>query len=288
MADPIVNADKTPVTDVAAAPVPIPAAPAVKAAVAPKAEAVPAPQPAAKKVEPAAKVEAPVAKPAAAPAPAAKAAPKVSKTKPVTKTQPATKRKPVAATKSPAVTKKAMPRPVPAFAQAASVSELKEMIMATKTTTTFPGALPSFPVDITDISKSMTEAVSEMQTKAQEAYDKSTGMVAEMTELAKGHVEAIVESSKIMAAGIQDLGKTYAEEAKSAYETMTADVKEMAAVKSPTELFQLQGKILRRNFDLFVASGSKGSESALKLANDTFAPLSARVNLAVEKLSKAA
>ena len=161
--------------------------------------------------------------------------------------------------------------------------------MATKTSTPFTAAtIPGFPIDMADMSKSMTEAVSEMQAKAQEAYDKSTGMVAEMTEMAKGQVEAIVESSKIMVAGVQDLGKTYADEAKSAYETMTADVKEMAAVKSPTELFQLQGKIMRRNFDLLVASGSKGSESAMKLANDTFAPLTARVNLAVEKLSKAA
>ncbi len=153
--------------------------------------------------------------------------------------------------------------------------------MATKT--------PNFAGDFTGImNKSMTDAVAEMQAKAQEAYDKGTSMVSEMTDLAKGNVEAIVESAKIVAAGVQDLGKTYAEEAKSAYETMTADFKEMAAVKSPTELFQLQGKIMRRNFDALVATGSKGSESAMKLANDAFAPISARVNLAVEKLSKAA
>ncbi|MFC3098433.1 phasin family protein [Alteraurantiacibacter palmitatis] len=138
------------------------------------------------------------------------------------------------------------------------------------------------------MSKSMTDAVAEMQAKAQEAYDKGTGMVSEMTEMAKGNVEALVESGKILAAGVQDMTKSYAEEAKAAYETMTADLKEMASVKSPTELFQLQGKILRRNFDAMMASTSKAPESAMKLANDVMAPITARVNLAVEKISKAA
>jgi len=69
---------------------------------------------------------------------------------------------------------------------------------------------------------------------------------------------------------------------------IAADIKEMAAVKSPTELFQLQGKIMRRNFDAMVAATSKGTEAGMKLANEAIAPISARVNLAVEKFSKAA
>ena len=95
----------------------------------------------------------------------------------------------------------------------------------------------------TDFTKPIADAFGEYQTKAKAAYEKSTEVATEVTEFAKGNVEAIVESSKIFAAGAQTLGKTYVEEAKSAYETMTADVKELAAVKSPTELFQLQGKI---------------------------------------------
>ena len=62
----------------------------------------------------------------------------------------------------------------------------------------------------------------------------------------------------------------------------------MAAIKSPTELFQLQGKIMRRNFDTLVATGSKNTEAVMKLANDAFAPISGRVSLAAEKLAKVA
>lgn len=192
--------------------------------------------------------------------------------------KPAPARKPIKIKRPLAAAPRQAKKPAAAaITEKLTVTQLKDKIMATKTTD-FTGTL----------NKSMTEAVSDMQSKAQAAYDKGTGMVAEMTELAKGHVEAVVESSKIMASGMQDLGKTYAEEAKSAYETLTADIKEMAAIKSPTDLFQLQGKIMRRNFDAMVATSTKGSESAMKLANDVIAPLSARVTLAVEKLSKAA
>ena len=152
--------------------------------------------------------------------------------------------------------------------------ELKEKIMATAKTP--------------DFAKPVTDAVAEIQTRAKVAYEKGTESLTEATEFAKGNVEALVESGKIYAAGAQDLGKTYVEEAKSAYETLSADLKEMAAIKSPTELFQLQGKIMRRNFDALMATSSKNSEAVLKLANDTFAPLTGRVTLATEKLAKVA
>ena len=155
-----------------------------------------------------------------------------------------------------------------------TITELKEKIMATAKTT--------------DFSKPIVDAFGEYQTKAKAAYDKGTEVATEVTEFAKGNVEALVESSKIFAAGAQTLGKSYVEEAKSAYETMTADVKEIAAVKSPTELFQLQGKIARRNFDALVATSSKNTEAFLKLANDAFAPLTGRVEVATEKLAKVA
>jgi phasin family protein len=168
----------------------------------------------------------------------------------------------------------AAPAAVKTIEPTLTVSELKEKIMATAKTT--------------DFTKPIADVVGEFQNSAKAAYEKSAEAVTEMTEFTKGNVEAIVESSKIFAVGAQSLGKTYVEEAKSAYETLTADVKEIAAVKSPTELFQLQGKIARRNFDTLVATSSKNTEAFLKLANDAFAPLTGRVEIATEKLAKVA
>jgi phasin family protein len=164
-------------------------------------------------------------------------------------------------------------KPMP-IAPKTTIPELKEKIMATAKST--------------DFSKTVTDTVGELQRRTKEAYDKGAELSAEATEFAKGNIEALVESGKIFAARAQDLGKTYAEDAKSAYETATADLKELAAVKSPTDLFQLQARLLRRNFDTLVAYTSKNTEAAVKLANESFAPLSGRVSLAAEKIAKVA
>jgi phasin family protein len=166
------------------------------------------------------------------------------------------------------------PKAVAASAARFTVTELKEKIMATAKTT--------------DFTKPFADAISDAQSKAKAAYDKSAALAAEATEFAKGNVEAVVESSKVYAAGVQDLGKTCAEDAKSAFETMTADIKEFASVKSPAELFQLQAKLARRNFDALVAYGSKNTDAVTKLASEAFAPISGRISLAAEKISKAA
>ncbi len=179
--------------------------------------------------------------------------------------------KPIAAKPAKTATEKVLPKKAPAPKK--PVIAAKEIFIMAKTT---------------DFTKSMTDAVSELQTRAKAAYEKSTEVAGEVGDFTKGNVEALVESGKILSEGVQELGKTYVEEAKSAFETITADMKEMAAVKSPTELFQLQGKLMRRNFDAMVALSSKSSETMVKLASESMAPLSSRMSLAADKISKVA
>lgn len=139
-----------------------------------------------------------------------------------------------------------------------------------------------------DVSNSIKEAVTGAQAKAKEAFSKTSAAATEASDFAKGNVEAFVESGKILATGLQELGNTFLADSKTAFDTATADVKMLTSVKSPTDFFQIQTELLRRNIDHAVAYSSKTSESLLKLTNDVIAPLSGRVNLAVEKIKKAA
>ena len=82
--------------------------------------------------------------------------------------------------------------------------------------------------------------------------------------------------------------KGYATETKSVFETLTAEMKSLAAVKSPAELLEKQSSLMRAHFDAAVAVSSKNSEAMLKLANEAFQPISNRVSLAVEKIKHAA
>jgi hypothetical protein len=132
------------------------------------------------------------------------------------------------------------------------------------------------------------DAITEAQAKAKAAFEKSTSALGEVSDFAKGNVEAVVESGKIFAEGVQGLGSELVAESRSAFEAMTGDIKELAAAKSPIDFFKLQSELVRKNFDTAVANGSKNSEALLKLFSDTFAPISGRVSIAVEKARSAA
>ena len=139
-----------------------------------------------------------------------------------------------------------------------------------------------------DFTEAFKTAFADLQEKAKTAYEKSTSSMGEMTEFAKGNVEAIVESGKILSSGMQEMGSGLVAESRTAFETLTAEVKEMAAAKSPTDFFKLQSDLMRKQFDTVVAMSSKHSEAFLKLASEAAAPVSGRVSLAVDKIKAAA
>jgi phasin family protein len=145
--------------------------------------------------------------------------------------------------------------------------QFKEMLMAT-------------PFDFSTVQTSFTE----LQGKAKAALEKSTAALGDANEFAKGNVEAVVESGKILSAGLQDLGATLVAETRDAFDAIAADAKELAAAKSPTEFFQLQSELLSSNFDAFAKESAKASEAWLKLAGDVVQPISTRVSVVTEKV----
>lgn len=120
------------------------------------------------------------------------------------------------------------------------------------------------------------------------AVERSTKLVEEFTELNKGHVEAVVESSKIAAKGFESMGQEAADYSRRSFEQATAAMKNLAAAKSPTEFFKLHSDYVRSAFDQFVAETSKNTEAALKLAGEVAQPISNRVAVVVEKAKVAA
>lgn len=235
------------------------------------AKAVPA-APKAEKAAPAAETETPAAPKKA---PLAKKAAKVVKPAAKTVKKTATKTKPAAAklpVKKPVLAKKAA-KPA-AAPKTNTVTKLKDTVMET--------------VKNTDLTATAKEVFADVQTRAKTAYAKGTEFAGEATEFTKANLEAVVESGKIFFTGAQELIKDNVETGKTVIETVTEDAKKVAAIKSPTELMQLQGEIARRNFDAVVAYGSKRTEAWVKLYNDAFAPISNRVSVAVEKVKTAA
>lgn len=197
----------------------------------------------------------------------AEKAPVKAKTKSATK-KPAAKK---------AAVKKTAKRAAPAKRTAKKNVKAKESkTMATKTNTK------------TKTESKMADMASNVQDRAKSAYAKAGNVAGEMGTFTKGNMEAVVESGKILADGMQTMARESVEDVKSVFQQTTEDMRLVAAVKSPTELLKLQGEIARRNFNAVVQYGSKRTEANIKLANDAFAPIQNRISVAGEKISKAA
>lgn len=221
-------------------------------------------------------------------APAKKAAAKASTARKTTAKKAPAKRTPAkAATKkaapAKAVAKKAPAKKAPAKKAAAKKSETPATNTITKLKDTIMATAKK-----TDVTTQAKEFAADLQSRVKTAYAKTGEFAGEVNEFNKANIDAIVESGKIFFEGAQEMVKENVETGKTVVETVTEDAKKVAAVKSPTELMQLQGELARRNFDAVVSYGSKRTEAWVKLYNDAFAPISNRVSVAAEKISKAA
>ncbi|MBB5711374.1 phasin family protein [Sphingomonas xinjiangensis] len=120
------------------------------------------------------------------------------------------------------------------------------------------------------------------------AVEKSTKLAEEAGEFAKGNLEALVESSRIAAKGLESFGQDAADYGRKSFENATSAMKTLSTIKSPTEFFKFQSDFMRGMFDAYVAETSKNTEAMIKLAGDAAQPLSNRVAVAVEKVKTAA
>jgi phasin family protein len=132
--------------------------------------------------------------------------------------------------------------------------------------------------------KTMNETVTKVQDNAKNVMEKGSKLVSEIVDFNKGNIEAVVEAGKIGVKGAQEMGQRTAEVSRKNWDATTAMVKQAAAVKSPTDLFKLQGDFARAQFDVAVAEMSKSTEMFVKLAGEMFQPLQNRYAVAADKV----
>ena len=223
-------------------------------------------------------------------APAATKVASAQKPAPVKAAKPAAKKaasaKKPAAAKRPVAAKKAVAARKPA-ARKLAAKAAKTISLPASTFTKFKDTIMA-TAKKTDFTATAKGVAADIQTRVKGAYAKTAEVATDVTEFNKGNVDAVVESGKIFFTGAQELLRDNVETTKTVVETVTADAKKMMEVKSPTDLFQMQGELARRNYDAIVSFGSKRTEAWVKLYNDAFAPISNRASIAVEKITKAA
>ena len=194
-----------------------------------------------------------------------------------------------APTKATPARKTAEAKAAPVETTAKPVTEAVEKPLVTNIVSVEPTSIAQGVEKMTDTAKNKAaDFVADVREKATEAAEKGKKFAADSVEFNKANLEAVVEAAKIAAKGAQELGQTNLEYAKTNFAEVQAAVKEVTAVKSPTDFVKLQGEFARKGFDTAVAQGSKNLEASIKLINDAFAPISNRLAATVDLFKKAA
>jgi phasin family protein len=157
--------------------------------------------------------------------------------------------------------------------------------------TTAATAQKGFEQTVTGLKDGMAQAAAgfeKTQAKMKEGVEKAMKTAEEFVAFGQGNMEAFTKSGQIWAAGIQDLQKQFAATAQASFEDAVATFKAMTSAKSLKDAFDLQANLARGAIEKTLAESGKITDASLKLTEQTLAPITARVTLAVEKFAKAA
>ncbi len=133
-----------------------------------------------------------------------------------------------------------------------------------------------------------TTGIEATQAKMKEGVSKAMKTAEELVTFSQGNMEAIVKSSQIWATGMQDLSKHMAAAAQSSLDETMSAFKALTSVKSLKDAIELQSGLARSLMEKSMAESGKLTDASLKLTEQTMAPITARVTVAVDKLGKAA
>ncbi|HYD31679.1 MAG TPA: phasin family protein [Azospirillaceae bacterium] len=108
----------------------------------------------------------------------------------------------------------------------------------------------------------------------------------DIASFSKQNVDAVVQSSTIVAKGAEEAGKAVAAYAQVSLEKGVATGKALMGAKTLKDVIDLQTSFAKQSFDAFMAESTRLSELSVKVTNEALAPINARVNAAVEKFGK--
>lgn len=126
--------------------------------------------------------------------------------------------------------------------------------------------------------------------KTMETANKTAGdmmkAAEEAAEFSRGNLEAITKASQLYVTGVQDLSRQTMAMFQAFSEQAIEGVKALSAMKSLKDAADFQASFTKTAFERAVNDSTKLSEAAMKLAETSIQPISARMTLAMEKMGK--
>jgi len=108
----------------------------------------------------------------------------------------------------------------------------------------------------------------------------------DLASFGKDNVEALVKAGTVLARGAQDFNKVWFSLAQASLEETVGAAKALLGCKSLPEVVEVQTGLAKAHYDKFVRDSRKLSDMSVKLAEEAAQPITARITVAVEKVTK--
>ena len=131
-------------------------------------------------------------------------------------------------------------------------------------------------------TKQVEEFTAEAKKTMEEGVEKMSKGLEDATQFGQQNVEAVVASGKVLAKAAEEMNAEILSFSKKSYEDSMAAAKEMTAVKTVTEFFEMQTSFAKTAFEGMVAEATKLNEMYDAAAKQAFEPLNARFTAAAE------
>lgn len=137
-------------------------------------------------------------------------------------------------------------------------------------------------------AKNFEQAIAQTQDKIAQFNQTTIKNVDDLAALGKDNVEALVQSSTILAKGFEQMTRAFVNLTQATLEQQMKVGKAMLTAKNLKELTELHSDFARTSVDTLMSEASKLSEISIQVANEAFQPLSARMTATVEAITKTA
>jgi phasin family protein len=129
-------------------------------------------------------------------------------------------------------------------------------------------------------------AMEKSMEKAQKTAADMTRAAEEAAAFGRDNVEAFTKAAQVYFTGVQDLGRMVVATMQGLSDHTLEGVKAITAAKSLKDVADLQASLTRTAVEKSLADATKLQESAMKVAEEAFAPITARVTVAMEKITR--
>jgi phasin family protein len=108
----------------------------------------------------------------------------------------------------------------------------------------------------------------------------------EAVEFGRGNFEAVSKATQVYVTGMQDLSRQTVTMFQSFSEQAIEAAKTLSSLKSLKEAADFQASFAKTAFERAMADATKLQEASVKLAEAAIEPISARMTIAMEKMTK--